>query len=106
MRVLLDNCVPRRFGNHLTGYETSSVVDLGWANLDDGKLLDAMAGHFDALITMDKGIRFQQQLGHRSFGVLLLRARSNRLPDLLSLIPALRQALEKVEPGEFLEISA
>jgi predicted nuclease of predicted toxin-antitoxin system len=106
MRVLLDNCVPRRLRNFLTGCETLSVVDLGRADLEDRKLLDIMAGQFDALITMDKGIRFQQQLGHRPFGVILLRAGSSRLSDLLPLTPALLQALEKVEPGELLEVSA
>ena len=66
MRVLLDNCVPRRLGDYLAGHETSSVIKLGWADFDDGKLLDIMAGRFDALVTMDKGIRFQQQLKHRN----------------------------------------
>ncbi len=106
MRVLLDNCIPWRLGDVLTGRETSSVVKLGWAALDDGPLLDIMAGQFDVLITMDKGIRFQQQLRNRSFGVILLRAKSNRLSDLLPLTPALMQELRKVEPGQLAEVSA
>jgi hypothetical protein len=81
-----------------------SVVKLGWADLEDGKLLDIMAGRFDALITMDKGIPFQQQLRHRPFGVILLRARSNRLHDLLPIVSMLLKALNRVRPGGVIEV--
>jgi predicted nuclease of predicted toxin-antitoxin system len=105
VRVLIDNCVPRRLADRISGHEVAAAVDLGWADLTNGRLLDAMAGKFDALITVDAGIPFQQRLSNRPFAIILLRARSNRLQDLLSLLPALLEALAEAKPGELREIS-
>ena len=63
-----------------------------------------MSGEFDAFITMDKGIRHQQNLSTRSFGVIVLRAKTNRISDLLPLVPELRAKLEEIRPGEVREI--
>ena len=52
MRILLDACVPRRLANKLLGHEVRTVPALGWADLDDGPLLDVMAGLFDVLGTV------------------------------------------------------
>ena len=104
MRVLLDNCVPWRLGDDIRGHEVSSVIDLGWADLKNGALLDAMAGRFDALVTVDRSVPYQRRLHDRPFAVLLLRAKSNRLADLLPLLPALLRSLDEVKPGEVREI--
>jgi hypothetical protein len=105
VRVLLDNCVPWRLAESIHGHEVASVIGLGWAELTNGRLLDAMAGQFDVLVTVDKGIRFQQSLNDRPVALVLLRARSNRLADLLPLVPALLQVLDEVKPGEVREIT-
>lgn len=104
MRVLLDGCVPRRLRNELPGHEVRTVSDMGWADLDDGPLLDAMTGRFDALVTVDKNLPGQQRLGDRPFEVYVLRARTNRLADLLPIVPALRKALEQLRPGQAREL--
>jgi predicted nuclease of predicted toxin-antitoxin system len=104
MRLLLDNCVPWRLSESIHGHDVASVIDLGWAELTNGRLLDAMAGQFDVLVTVDKGIHFQQRLDDRPVALVLLRATSNRLPDLLPLIPALLQVLKEIKPGEVREV--
>jgi hypothetical protein len=53
-----------------------------------------------------KSIPFQQQLAGRPFAIVLLRAQSNRLPDLLPLVPRLVQALRNTRPGAVVEVSA
>jgi len=55
VRVLLDACVPRRLRNQLPKHEVRTAQQMGWGNLDDGPLLDAMGNNFDALVTVDKG---------------------------------------------------
>lgn len=105
MRVLLDACVPKRLGKELAGHQVYTVPEMGWADLDDGPLLDAMTGHFDVFVTVDKSLPKQQNLRTRPFGVILLRAQTNRLTDLLPLIPALHVALGEVHPGEVCELS-
>lgn len=104
MRVLLDACVPRRLRRQLPGHEVRTVPEMGWGDLDDGTLLEAIAGRFDVLITVDKGIPKQQRLEGRAFAVIVLHARTNRLSDLLPLIPALRESLDTVQSGETREI--
>jgi hypothetical protein len=78
---------------------------MGWGDLNNGALLDAMADKFDALITVDKRLPQQQHIKDRPFGVVVLRVRSNRLSDLLPLVPALLAALSSLEPGVVNEVA-
>ena len=105
MRVLLDACVPRRLRDHLPQHEVRTAQQMGWGNLDDGPLLDAMANHFDALVTVDKGLAKQQNINARPFGLVVLRAKTNRLADLLPLVPGLLRTLETLRPGEIHELT-
>ena len=86
------------------GREVRTAPELGWGDLDDGPLLDVMADQFDALVTVDKSLPKQQNLSMRLFGVVVLRAKSNRLEDLLPLIPELIETLDKLGPGEVREL--
>jgi len=105
MRVLLDACVPRPLARELLGHEVRTVPEMGWAAFDDGPLLDAMAGLFDVLVTVDKSLPKQQRLDTRTFATVILRAKTNRLADLLPLVPALRHALQALRPGEVRELA-
>jgi hypothetical protein len=78
---------------------------MGWADLDDGPLLDMMAGRFDVLVTVDKSIPKQQRLDDRPFAIVILRAKTNRLADLLPLVPALRTGVLKLRPGQVREVA-
>jgi hypothetical protein len=78
---------------------------MGWADLDDGPLLDAMAERFDVLVTVDKSLSKQQRIDNRPLAVVVLRAKTNRLVDLLPLAPKLRAVLENARPGQVSEIS-
>jgi predicted nuclease of predicted toxin-antitoxin system len=100
VRILLDGCVPRRLAEELSMHEVSTAPKMGWGDLDDGPLLDAMAGRFDVLVTVDKSLPKQQRLGDRPFAVVL-RSKTNRLADLLPLIPALRLTIEELLPVRF-----
>jgi predicted nuclease of predicted toxin-antitoxin system len=104
MRILLDACVPRRLANELLGHEVRTVPEMGWADLDDGPLLNVMAGLFDVLVTVDKNLPKQQRVNTRPFGIVILRAKTNRLADLLPLVSALRVALKELHPGEIREL--
>ncbi len=87
MRVLLDEMVSRKLASQLGEHEVTTVQRQGWAGLTNGHLLDAIDTLFDVFITMDKGIRHQQRLAARAFGVIEVRARSNDIDDVLPLVP-------------------
>ena len=78
---------------------------MGWGDLDDGPLLDAMVQNFDVLVSVDKSLPKQRNLAIRPFGVAILRAKTNRLVDLKPLVPMLLVAITEIRPGEVREIA-
>ena len=101
MRVLLDEQLPLDLAAALQGHSVDTVVGRGWAGITNGELLRRMRGEYEALVTMDQGIEFQQNLTGLPFGVLLLRAPSNRMVHLQPLVPAILDVLSALKPGQF-----
>ncbi len=91
MRILLDNCMPVRFTTYLRGYKVETALSMGWDLKSDRELLDLMTGKFDVLITVDKKLAAQNRVASRNFGVITLRAKSNRMQDLLHFYPNSRR---------------
>jgi|SRR5712675_1456392 len=100
MRVLLDECLPRRLKQELGGHEVRTAQEEGWAGLKNGALLQSAAGQFDVLLTVDRNIAFQQNLKGLRIAIIAMVATSNRLRDLRPLMGEVRQALSHVKPGE------
>jgi hypothetical protein len=101
VRVVLDACVPAGLARYLPGHDVTTVGGLlGTSNIDDGPLLDRLAGRCDAFVTVDKNLSFQQNLRGRAFRVILLRAHSNSLEHLVPLAPALLAALPDARAGD------
>ena len=101
MRLVLDACVPERLAGYIPGHTVMTVRGvLGRTDLDDGPLLDAIASLCEAFVTVDRSLRFQQNLRARSFRIVLLRAHSNALEHLVPLVSPLVAALADMQPGE------
>jgi hypothetical protein len=100
MRVLLDECLPRRLKIHLAGYQVLTVPEAGWAGRKNGDLLRAASGLIDVFITVDGNMVYQQHLATLPFAVVVLSAHSNRLDDLLPLVPQLIATLTSVQVGQ------
>jgi len=83
LRVLLDECVPRRLKTDLRVFVVRTVQEEGWASLKNGELLRVAAGRFDVLLTVDRNIAFQQNLRGLSIGILAMAVTSNRLVDFV-----------------------
>ena len=101
MRILLDECIPKRLQNSITGHECWTVPQTGLAGKKNGELLE-LAGSkgVDVLLTVDKAIRHQQNLAGRRIAIVVIRARSNELEDLLPHLPACLAAIGSIKPGE------
>ena len=105
MRVLLDECLPARLQRDLPGHEVTTVQRMGWAGTKNGALLPLVAdAAFEAFVTVDKGIEFQQRIAGLPFGIIALRARSNDIADLRPLMPATATALRTLRPGQLVRI--
>lgn len=107
LRVLLDECVPRHVAAGLPDHEVTTVPRMGWAGTKNGKLLQlAIAAGFQVFITMDRGLRHQQNLGALPIAVVTLSAQSNRLAAIRPLLQALGEMLPTLEPGEIRSLRA
>ena len=104
VRVLLDENLPRDLVTELTGHDVTTVQAAGWSGIDNGELLRCAHGRFDVLLTMDRGLRYQQSLKSFRLSIVIIRARSNRMIHLKPLVAGVLNALEDLQPGELREI--
>ena len=104
MRLLLDECVPKRLKRELPGHDARTVQDLGWAGIKNGALLRLANGQFDALLTVDQGIEYQQNLSGLSISVVVMMAPSNDVDDLRPLLPGMEDALARLRPAEIIRV--
>jgi len=105
MRILLDECAPRPLKRELVDYEIRTVVEMGWSGKKNGELLRLMSQEgFTILLTTDQNLRYQQNLEQAGVAVVVLVARSNRLPDLVPLIPDVCSVLSTIAPGQVIEV--
>jgi putative NIF3 family GTP cyclohydrolase 1 type 2 len=70
-----------------------TVVEMGWGGVKNGALLALAAQGFDAFITVDKNLQYQQNLRALPLAVIVLDAQSNELTHLLALVPKLEETL-------------
>lgn len=101
MRVLLDECVPRKFKYSLAGHDCSTAPEVGLAGKKNGELLSlARQKSFEVFVTLDKGLQYQQNLAQRNIAIIVIRARSNRIGDLLPHAEACLEQIRSIRSGE------
>ena len=96
---------PAGFKEHPRGYECVTASELGLAGKKNGELL-SLAGEagFQVFITLDQGIEYEQNLMARGIAIVLMRARSSRLVDLVPHVAEILEKLGSIEPGQLVEI--
>lgn len=104
MRVLLDECVDWRLLRDLVGHDVKTARQMGWSTVRNGELLRLCAAHFDAFVTVDRNLSFQNRVLELPLAVVVLHARTNRLADLRPLVPDLLAALETCTKGSMVDI--
>jgi hypothetical protein len=103
MRVLFDHCTPYGIARFLVGHEVSPARKLGWAELTNGKLLNAAeAAGFDVMVTVDQNIRYQQNLKGRKIAVVVLgKGRWTLVEPVIETVIA---AVNGATPGSYNEV--
>jgi predicted nuclease of predicted toxin-antitoxin system len=104
MRVLIDENLPRKLAGHLNGHECRTVAECGWVGKKNGELLSLAEPEFEVLLTLDKNIPYQQDLKSGRIAILIVRGLSNRIQDLLPVIPDCLVALQSIEPGQVVRV--
>jgi hypothetical protein len=106
MRVLLDECLPRKLKRELSGHEVRTVPEAGWAGIKNGRLLRLAEVDFDVFVTIDNNLPFQQDLASFELGVVILNAPDNKLGSLQPLMPQVLIVLSVIQPGQVIEVAA
>jgi hypothetical protein len=99
VRVFLDECVDWRLSRDIVGHDVRSARQMRWTTIKNGELLALAAREFDAFVTVDRNLSFQQNLPNYRIRVLVLRSNTNRLAELRLLVPELLASIERAEPG-------
>ena len=99
MRVLLDECVPRRLSQELPNHEVMTVVQAGWSGTKNGALLKLASENFDVFLTVDQNLQHQQDIKALPLPIVVLVANSNDIADLQPLMASVRSLLPYIAPG-------
>lgn len=106
MRVLLDHNVNPRYARLLPGHEVIHAHKMGWTELLNGDLITtAEAAGFEAIVTADKNLRYQQNIKERRISVVVLNSVLITWPHIEPLASQVNAALEGLLPGSFVIIS-
>ena len=107
MRVLLDENLPHQlrplFANSI---EVITVSYRGWKGKENGELLRMAAAEFDAFVTTDRGILYEQNLEEIELGIVLLEANRNHYEALAPLISQVNTVLKTLQKGQVVRVSA
>jgi hypothetical protein len=107
MRILLDQCVPKKLKRHLTGHEFLHVYDMDWEGKKNGELLALMRGEgFQVFLTVDKQLRHQQNIAKSGVALVVLDTWGTDVEDLLPLLPQVYATLATIQPGEVVVVGA
>lgn len=103
MRILFDQGTPVPLRRNLAGHEVETAFERGWSALQNGVLLKtAEAAGFDAIITTDQNLRYQQNLAERKLAVLVLRTTDWR--RIQKSIDRVVDAVAGLRPGSYVEL--
>ena len=105
MKVLLDECLPKRLADRLSGHEIKTVPQMGWAGVKNGELLALAEKEFEVFLTVDQNLPFQQNLSRFKIAVVIVRCGSNDIDQLGPFVPGILEALRSAKPGQAVTVS-
>ncbi len=103
MKVLFDQGTPVPLRRHLHPHVVDTAAERGWSRLQNGELLSqAESESYEAFITTDTNLRYQQNLSKRKIRILVLTSTS--WPRILKKTVEVRAALETLVEGGYAEV--
>lgn len=104
MKVLIDECLPRYLKDALIGHDSQTVQHAGWSGIKNGELLDLAEAEFDAFLTADQNLRYQQNMTRRTIAIIELP--TNTLSVVRKLVPVILNALDQIQAGDYVQLKA
>lgn len=106
MKVLFDECLPKRLKQAFHGHGIKTVPEMGWAGKTNGELLQLAKGKFETFVTVDQNLQYQQNLETSGMAVVLIRVKNNRYETFKPLIPKIQQVLQTIQAGRLIRIES
>jgi len=106
MKVLLDECLPKKLKREVHADVVRTVPEMGWAGTKNGALLRLVEREFDVFLTNDQSLEHQQNLKRFDLAVVVLVAVTNDIEDLKPLMPDANQAIKTISAREIKYIKA
>jgi hypothetical protein len=104
VKIILDECLPRRLLRDLTDHQVTTVPRQGWAGITNGALLEKVVPEFDIFITMDSNIVHQQNLEGLQVCLIVLHGANSRYETLQPLLPEIHSAIADAKTGSVFHI--
>lgn len=102
MNILLDACTPCPLRGFLSGHSVSTAQEMGWGALKNGDLLRQAEGQFEAFISTDQNLKYQQRVVGRKLAILVLP--TNDWPTIRSKGAEIAERVATLKPGDFVEL--
>ena len=107
MKLLLDENLPHRLRPLLVGHDVFTVAYMKWKGIENGELLELAARNgFDAVVTKDNGMPYEQNIATIPCALVVLQAPSNALVDIEPLVPRILAQLQTLAPKSVLRIGS
>ena len=95
MKLLLDENLPKKLKLDFISHDVFTVREMNWQGIKNGELLKIMVNDkFDALLTFDKNLQYQQNFSKYTIAVFVLNAHINTYDVLTKLSPRILAILE------------
>ncbi len=104
MKILLDENLPEQLkADFGSDHKVKTVRDMDWLGKKNGELLRLIVFNgFDSFVTIDKNLRFQQNLDRIEFKIFLLLAVNNRRETLQALVGKIK---DKIKAGNLQKVN-
>jgi hypothetical protein len=103
VRILFDQGVPAPLRHSLVPHIVATAYEMGWSQLSNGDLLDSAETRFDAFLTTDQNLKYQQNLSTRRIAILVLPTTS--WPIIKAHLPQVISTVNGLQPGDHIEIA-
>ena len=103
MKLLFDQGTPVPLRRFLHPHEVDTAAERGWSTIENGDLISAAeADGYDAIVTTDQNLKYQQNLTERTIAIIVLTKTS--WPRIQKSIDRVVSEIESVAPGDYKEI--
>jgi predicted nuclease of predicted toxin-antitoxin system len=98
MKILLDECVTKRFKMYLEEFEVYTIGELNLSGIKNGQLMAyCVENSFDILLTIDKSLMFQQNLHKYPVTIVVLNCLTSKIEELITFLPAFRLQIPSLQ---------